>query len=283
MASARRYRAHPGWHAIGGCAVAAWLGVLVAMFSPSESAGELVDLRAADADEPPRGVTWMGVYFQGRKLGYLRSTTRAREGGGYAVEQQTHLRLRLAGTTQPLTSRLEVALAPGSALETFAFELSSALIEIQARGRVAPRKLQIEGRLGSEPFRRELPIDEPPLFELNLPAVLIGQDLRPGRRYRAAVFDPQALANRPVEIEVVGHEAIDVLGRMQPVVHFRRRAAGAQIDSWIALDGVLVREQVEGGWTLVREEGERAMRGLSEEGVDAEGLLEPFARKGKMP
>ncbi len=269
----RRFAAHPGWHVLGTLVVLAWLAVMAGMFGFFGSEGEALDLSAEDLKvSPPLGERWMGAYQNGRKLGWVHSESLQDTDGTYRILQRTELLFSVGGVRQRFESTLRVSLDTDQALEHFDFQMQAGPLSVEAEGRWTGKALEIQSGLGSRKVVRRLQMEHAPVFDLTLPAVLVRQDLSSGQRYQVTLFDPQSLSHRPAIIEVVGPEALSLGGLMKPAIHFRRRVAGLQVDSWIDAKGRLLREVVDGGLELVAEDEFRAKQGLDASGLDASGL-----------
>jgi len=273
-------RSPAGWHILGIFLVAAWAGVMGAMFIGSAGTGEALELSAADfTGRLPDEESWLGAYSQGRKLGYVHSRIRAAE-DSYEIEQETFLKMRLAGSSQEITSRFSADLGGDFMLKEFNFQFRSAVLSARAEGRMEGKRLVIEARIGPEKSRLVLPLDSPPLFDLTVLKLLAARELKAKERYRFLVFDPQALSNRPVEIEVVGLEVVKVRKKMEPAVHLRRTLAGQPVDTWIDARGTVLQEKTAFGLTLRREDPQTAQK-LPPDGeageIDATELLRMLA------
>jgi len=269
-----------GWHVLGGFLVAAWVAVMGGMFIESADGGDARKLSAADfTGRLPDEESWLGAYSQGQKLGYVHSRIRGVE-DGFAVEQETLLRMRLAGGSQELNSRFSAELGGDFRLKQFGFQFRSGVLSARADGRMEGRRLVIQAQIGSETSRLVLPLDEPPLFDLTALKLLASRELKAKERYRVQVFDPQALSNRPVDIEVVGLEVVKVRGEMEPAVHLRRTLAGQPVDTWIDARGAILQEKTAFGLTLRREDPQTARKlpPVDEAGkIDATELLRLLA------
>ncbi|MBW2700326.1 MAG: hypothetical protein JRF33_05865 [Deltaproteobacteria bacterium] len=271
--SPRRFAAHPGWHVLGALVVLLWLAVMAGMFGFFGGEGEALDLSAEDLKvSPPLGERWMGAYQNGRKLGWVHTESLQDADGTFRFVQRTELLFSVGGMRQRFESTLHVSLGRDQALEHFDFQMQAGPLSVEAEGRWTGKAIEIEAGLGSRKVVRRLEMDHSPVFDLTLPAVLVRQDLSSGQRYRVTLFDPQSLSHRPAIIEVVGPEALSLGGGMKPAIHFRRRVAGLQVDSWIDAKGRLLKEVVDGGLELMAEDEALAKRGLDAKGLDTSGL-----------
>src|ERR671922_531334 len=95
-----------------------------------------IALRSAEKITESSEESW-GIFYRGDRVGYATQTiTPSVE--GYEVQDHSVLRLRLLGTTQNATTRLNMNADPEWALRRFEFELQSNDIRFIARGNVAP-------------------------------------------------------------------------------------------------------------------------------------------------
>jgi hypothetical protein len=266
----RRFKAHPGWHVLGGALVAGWLLTMAVLFWPGRGEAE-VSLDGAAALVPVEGEEWMGAFLGGRRIGSVHSRT-TRDGEGWRVDQESTLRLRAGELKQRLSTALSVRLDGRYRLRSFELSADSGPIALRSRGEVEPGALRVTLSLGGEIIERRLALREAPLLDLALPRLLAGQDLQPGRRYRVTVFDPQALSNAPVSVEVVGWEALPFEGQLTPAVHLRRQTAGVALDTWLDGKGRVLKEQTSLGLTLSREDGT-----VKDDAGDGDAELDPGA------
>jgi hypothetical protein len=259
---ARRFSAHPAWHLIGAALVMAWLGAMLSMFWPGVLDGDVITLDGRSMEGSIEvGETWMGAYQNDRKLGYVRSVV-APLGEGLSIEQESNLSVTLAGLTQPVVTTMHIDLNADHSLEEFRFELAAGPIRLLAEGRWVEGGISLELDLAGERGKRVLPMAEPPVFDLTLPYLLAHRQLESGQRFRVELFDPQSLSNRVSLVEVIGAEAVNSEGRLVPGMHLRRESAGVVLDSWIDARGRVLKEQVQGGLTLVRESAVQAKAGV---------------------
>lgn len=239
--------------------VASWV-VLVAMLvrkQAPEPAADLGKLPAAATDERDE---WFGVYHGTEKVGHAHRVT-ARTADGYAFYEDSVVALAMLGTPQTLRTALAAETDERYALRRFRFTLVSPATVFSATGTSDDRTLTVRyGTRGREADLR-LPLQEPIFLPSTLrPRVLAG-DRTPGTRYTVPVFSPLALRNEPMTIIVDGTETIE--GPSGPVATVRlvEEHQGLRARAWIAADGGVIREEAALGFTLAREDEERALAG----------------------
>jgi hypothetical protein len=281
----RRFKAHLGWHLLGGALVAGWLAVMAAMFWPAaEVEAVLLAGRPSLTDQE----SWMGASTEGRRIGSVHSVTR-RTPSGWLVSQDSRLLLTVAGLKQRFNTTLQVDLDDDLRLRGFVVDVTAGPLVVRSEGRMEGERLILDLDLDGEKKRQVLSLQEPPWFDLTLPLLLASQDLRPGRRFRVTLFDPQSLSNQPVLVEVVALEALPVEGKLVPATHLTREFAGARFDFWIDERGRVLREDTPLGLSLRTESQEEHQQAEAAAGRAASietgpaPLLDPEALRRLLP
>lgn len=252
-------RAHPAWHLLGALAVVAWAAVMAAMFWPADRAVTIPLDEKAFYALLENGEEWQGLYLGDRHIGH--GMTRLREADGhFTLEQKLYLRLRLAGEDRRFENRLWMEIGPDFSILALEFEASVSGLGMAARGRLENGKLVASVTLGPEALRFEQPLPRRFLLEPLLLRRLAKEDLSPGRRFRAEVFDPRSLSPRQTEIRVVALEALPGPAGLRPAVHLRRSLSGVVLDTWIDGEGRVLREESSLGFRAQREERSSAER-----------------------
>lgn len=235
-----------------------WLAVMWSMFGGQGERGA-VELTAADL---PGNLTeddvWMGAYFEGRKLGHVHARIR-KVPQGFALRYVSRLQIAIEGHSQSMATELEVLLEDGFRLSSFSFELESPVMRAAMEGRAHGDRLHVRIMVGEKVHTLSWPLREPPLLTPVVSQLIARRDLTPGSRYRVREFDPRTMSNQPVVYEVVGREAISWSGRMVPTIHLRREVGGRQLDTWVDEQGRMLREKLDLGVLLEREEQAQAM------------------------
>jgi hypothetical protein len=250
----RRFKAHPGWHALGVVIVLGWLLVLWVMFGHGRSLGDVTDLKGGSFDDIlQESDIWMGVYHSDKKLGSIHSKT-IELPGGFRFEQNSRLMLTVAGSQQKVSTNLQVWLDKQQLFQKFELKLRAGPIKGQVNGKLDQGKLSVTINLGAETIKKVWPLDGPPIFNFALPKLLAQHDLRKGRRFRVTVFDPQTLTNQATEIEVIGPQVLKTSLGLKSTIRLRRSLAGNNLDTWIDERGMVWQEEYALGLMLRKED-----------------------------
>jgi hypothetical protein len=273
----KRSRSHPGWWVTGCVLVAFWIVIMGLMFWPGRDAVAAIELSFSGTELMTPEDEWLGVYSEGKKLGYVHSSFR-RDGRQGQLRQESRLWFKVAsGVLQPVHSDLALKLGERGDLDSFDFNLDAGALKVTSRGQVTAQGLAIEFTALGESFHTTLPLTAKPVFDVALPRLLARQDLRPGIRFQIKLFDPQTLSNQPTLIEVIGRDAINIEGRLLAAIRLRRTQpdrtqpslipAAAEQEIWIDEDGRLLQETISLGLTLRRESEASATTGIAADGV----------------
>jgi hypothetical protein len=217
-----------------------------------------IALRSTEKITESSEESW-GIFYRGDRIGYATQTiTPSIE--GYAVQDHSVLRLRLLGTTQNATTRLDMKADPEWALRRFDFELQSNDIRFIARGNVAPGKLRLEVESAGNITQREIPLSQAPYLLTALKPYVITQQLEPGKEHYFSTFDPSTLSQQMTSVVIEGREYIRIGERTEPAIRVRQRFKGLTVVSWVDGLGRTLKEESPAGLSLVRESPQEARR-----------------------
>ena len=237
--------------------LAAWLALVAVLVRGPE-------LDAPSAGAPsvaaplPEGAWegWMGIYMQGRKVGYThhRMTPVA---DGFRVEDRSVLRMRVMDSDQTIYAGATAHSAADHSLRDFSVSLRSDIAKLTVEGRVVDDNVILEMDTGGEISVQQLPLDAPLYLPSAARAQLAGQ-LRPGARLAFSVFDPSAMGRAELVIEVAGREALTVGAATRQVWKVRESFRGVASEVWLDDEGHALREQGPLGMVAVREPAAKA-------------------------
>ena len=205
---------------------------------------------------------------------------------GFVLDDLLSLELPALGQTGTAVVRTRVTLSPSLVLQTFSFALDSDAGRYEASGSVVGDTLLLmDLAAGGSPQSMSYRLSQPPVFAPVLPIRLaVGGGLRVGERIRFPVFDPSTLSTRAVDVRVMEHATLEVVdsarldvrtGRWEPArldsIPAWRIAeifGGVQVESWIDVDGRVIRASSPLGFTMEKTEYELARQAME----DARGL-----------
>jgi hypothetical protein len=216
------------------------------------------------------GDEWMGIQYQGRKVGLLHLRKSARKAGGYHFALRTHLRLIGFDGDATLVMDVGADLTAAMALERFDFRVEAGPAVFRGAGTVRDGALALHIETGGAVIEETVPLDHPPVLRANLGAVLSTKRLEPGAVLRFHVFDPLTRRQQAIDVEVVGPETLHVLGHAVPAIHIRQRFGGMVLNGWLNGRGEMLKQELGLGLVAVRETEEEARFGLlpANAGVD---------------
>jgi hypothetical protein len=237
--------------------LASWLVLVALLVRGPENA------TAPSAGEPfaapaPQGAWegWMGIYMQGRKVGYSHHRV-SPDADGFRVEDRSVLRMRVMESDQTIYAGATARTAADYSLREFSVTLRSDIATLKVEGRVAAGSVRLEMDSGGEVSRQEIPLDGP-IYLPSAARAQIAEQLQPGARLSVAVFDPSAMGTAEMVIEVVGREALPNAAEAGEVWKVRESFRGVASDVWLDDAGRALREQGPLGMLAVREPAEKA-------------------------
>lgn len=218
---------------------------------------------AALAEGFREGVEWHAIYDDAHKLGWSRLERRRLEDG---FELSSHTRLR--GRDPAPGSEIDVTtvLGPAFELRRFHARVQAGLGQLEAEGVMGEGVLVIDVTgtlLGEQGQHLELPVERP-TFDFSLRPLVMRADLEPGQRFSFEHFDPTTLSTRESTIEYLGRDEVTVMGELVRAHHLRQELAGQSLESWVNDLGEVLREELPGGLTAVRETEAEATWGMED-------------------
>jgi len=280
------------WDGAGLVIVAAF-GISVILLAQSDDDVAPADTLLMDPSTAVQlGDEWMGVQYQGRKVGllHLEKTRRAQDGYHFAL----HTHLKMVGFDGDATLQMDVGadLTAAMGLERFDFRVTAGPATFRGTGVVDGDQLALTVETGGSTFEERVPLTHSPVLRANLGAVLSTKTLTPGTRFRFHVFDPLTRSEQAVDIEVVGPDTLQILGQPVAATHIRQTVSGMTLNGWINQRGEMLKQELGLGLVAVRETEEEARFGLlpNQRGVDliratmvpAPGLPPSLAKRSRL-
>ena len=205
--------------------------------------------------------TWMAIYQHDNKIGFTRSRI-MKQPDGYVVLESAVMKLRAIGEIHRISTKIIGRLNQDASLRSFVFQLASGMVRFEARGRVEGQRLVLNTGLGGEARESEIVLHEKPFLSIGLWPHLLKKGLIVGTRYRLSLFDPSILAQRPVEVSVVGRETIALDGKKWLAFKVKTTFAGLETLTWIGPDGQRLKEEGLLGLRLVKTREDEARMGI---------------------
>jgi hypothetical protein len=204
--------------------------------------------------------TWMNVYQEGQKIGYVhRQIFKTLE--GYKILESVFMKINTMGMTQELRFKTVGSLKPDLTLSSFDFELFSNLFRFKARGTLKDKTLILSMASGAGPEQKlNLPLKKDLHLSVGLLEILSARDLKPGDSRTFTVFDPITATEKSVKILVVEEEPILVMDHEERAKKVSVEFMGVSQFAWIGKDGAALREEGPLGIRLEQVAKEEALR-----------------------
>jgi len=248
--------------ALEGLAVAAWVALAAYMVATREPESQLRAIDPAALVVGESQDTWMGIYFQGQKVGYAVTATAPTSDGGVLMQNRSAFSLVAFGEIKEVVTAGSAVLDAEHRLQRFDFFMSSDPVRLAARGEVRPGQVVIEVHQAGEVQTVTLPMDEAPQISLSLSRYMstLG-DLHEGQVHEVPYFDPVTLVQDKMVLRVADTE---ILPNGDEAYWVERSFGELSTKVLVTPDGQTVREEGALGLSLVRETQEQALTMPSE-------------------
>jgi len=186
--------------------------------------------------------SWMSIFQNNRKIGFAHSRLQPTD-TGYELEEKVAMRINTMGMIQDLRLQTRSRLNRNLGLERFEFGIESGRFRFSAQGEASGGVLSVRTEAAGEQRSIEVPVQEGVTPAAAVIDALARADLKPGNRYTFDVFDPAALAQIPVLVEVIGPEEVTVTGQRLPATKVTLNFRGMIQTAWIGENGDLLKER----------------------------------------
>jgi len=215
-------------------------------------------LSLKDTPIGPGEEEWMGVYYQGGKIGYSRSTLRP-QGEGYRLQEQSFLKITAQGFPLTVSMKLDALTRFDFTMESFSFNLQTGLVNTHISGKVEGNLLKLDLETAGKRSSQTLTIDVDPTLPGSLSGILRNRALAPGQVFSFPSFDPVTMSFRETTVRVEGKEPLDVGGKSIPCFFLSTDNAGIRMDLWVDEAGRIWKQATPSGWVMLRESREEAL------------------------
>lgn len=201
---------------------------------------------------PPLGERWFGILVDNEQVGFYHQQIARLPEGGFRIEGDGSVRMRVMGFTKEATSREVYQIDPALALQTLDVEQTINGTRSQLTGKKVHGglllKLVVDGKRRSQLFKFKGELIPGPA--LNLYPLL--QELNVGKVYRVQTFDPEEVRIKTVKITMLGEQATP---DGQPAIKLRNNLYPfVDNDIWVDRQGNTLLESVRDGLVVTRAE-----------------------------
>ena len=186
--------------------------------------------------------TWMNIFQQGERIGYAhRQFFKTVE--GYRIFESVFMQINLMGMVQDVRFKTEGNFHHDLTLSSFDFELQSSLFHFKARGVLKDKILMLfTGKPGLEQ-KVDFPIGKKTYLSVGIMEALIHENLKPGYSRTLHIFDPTTVTQRPVKVDVLSEETIQIMGRQERAKKVSVHFMGVPQFAWIGENGTVLKEE----------------------------------------
>jgi len=153
---------------------------------------------------PPLGERWFAILIDNEQVGFYRQQTTALPEGGYRIEGDGSVRMKVMGFTKESSSREIYQVAPNLALKTVEVEQTINGSKSRLSGKTIPGGLQIrreaDGKSSLKTLKAKSELFPGPALNL----IPLFKGTATGKTLRVFSFDPEELAIKEVKITVLG-------------------------------------------------------------------------------
>lgn len=234
-----------------------WL-VLFGLLLKRDYFVDTLSLREAQVVQQHAQESFMGVYFNNVRIGYVKNVFSQAEGGGIRLGQEAYLLLNILNERLPVRMRATARLTAGYLLQDFAIHLESPFYRMDATGEVAGSTVQFVINTGKERIVDSVKLHSPPFFSTNRRAYLLSAGLRAGDKIKVPYFDPISLSGQESVVQYKGRDKQMIEGRVFNLHRFVESYESIRVNSWLNDDGLVVKEESPAGFVFISEPKFRA-------------------------
>ncbi|MDH4231517.1 MAG: hypothetical protein OEW04_05750, partial [Nitrospirota bacterium] len=200
---------------------------------------------------------WMGVYLNGKKIGYL-SRKLSPADNGYTMDETFRIKMIVMGTEKDVETLLHAKLDRDLKLLSFSAQIRGDL-GIAISGEVHGSNLLLSIVSGGVKSEKKIRLAEAPT--LNGPGVTgMLRGLHPGDRISVPTFDPTLMGVEDIELKISSKESIMSMGKMQEAYKVDGNMKGMEFTVWVTEKGEVLREESPMGFLLIKEAKENAVK-----------------------
>lgn len=204
------------------------------------------------------GEEWVGIYLEGKKIGYGFNRVEKTE-GGYSITEETDTTFTMMGTKQEVRTSTVSEHDASLGLKSFRFSMTAGVVGTNITGSVVGDSMELTIEAMGNVQNQEVPLNERPHLSGDIGPYLIMQGLEAGKKFRLPFFDPATLSIQHMDITVEAREDMKLGGRLVPAYRVREEFAGITARSWISPETGSLKGEGPLGMTYLRETKEQAM------------------------
>ena len=214
-----------------------------------------LEIHESNAIQRNREESYMGIYFQGERIGYLKNHITVKDSFTIEMIQEATMNLNVLDNIYPVRINLNAELNHGSLLKNFHLGLSSPLYQMDSKGEMIGKTLHYEMNTGKEKVSNTIKLSEAPFIPTQMRGYLLESNLEKGKKFKIPYFDPITMSGKESVIEYRGFkkELFYQKGRIYMVHHFIEKISGMNFSFYLDEQGKVVKEVSPAGFVFVSE------------------------------
>jgi hypothetical protein len=209
--------------------------------------------------------SWMNIYQNNRKIGFVHRTFSALD-KGYYFSESVFMRITTMNVPQAMNISTEGYLNPDMTLSSFNFDLNSSLFKFTANGTVARNKLILYTGSPDSRQKSEIPLTVIPYMSGSVYDAAFQSDLAKDATRAYNIFDPSTLGMRAIKVTRNADEIIPVMGKRVLTHKYCADFMGAINCAWLSKEGEVMKETGILGLSLEKVSPDKAKEGTTIEG-----------------
>lgn len=214
---------------------------------------ESLQVREQEVLARSSGTSFLGVYFQKERIGYVKNFFSVLDDGTLSLEQEAFLKLNILGENHPVRMNGSAILSKTYLLQSFTFQIEAPFYTSNIKGRVEDTNIQLTISTGKDEIHDVIKLKSPPFFTTNRRAYLLQDNLAVGQKVKVPYFDPISLAGQDTIVEYKGREKILINGRVFNLHKFEEVFSGVRVKSWLNDKGEVIKEESPAGFVFLAE------------------------------
>jgi hypothetical protein len=206
--------------------------------------------------------SWMNIYQNKKKIGFVRRTFISRE-KGYHFDENVFMQINTLGVPQALSISTQGDLNPDMTVSSFNFDLNSSLFRFNAHGSVINNKLILFTGLPGAQQKSEIPLPSIPHMSDGIYDAAFQAHLGKNTTGDFNIFDPSTLTMRSVKVTRNADEIVTIMGKRILTQKYCADFMGAKNCAWLGGNGETLKESSILGLSLEKVSREKAQEGLA--------------------
>ncbi len=229
------------------------------IFDPLPTRSKIADISSSETMTDRD--TWMNIFQGKKKIGFSHSRY-ARLDQGYHFNETLFMRINTMGMIQDIGLTTSGTLQQDFSLKSFDFEIASGRFNFSAAGDISHKILNLDTQSSGAKKRYQLNLTDDIYFTSGIVQAAVAGKLKPGDQLTLKVFDPIAMGQESILLQVLDEEDITIMGQQKKATKISLKFKGATQLAWMDENGDLLREKGMLGIILEKTSREDAMYGL---------------------